>query len=293
MKLKTLYTATALIIASGVASADPITITTGAFGTTNQFDALGTINTPVTSVYTNNGNISQGSEATDLVGQTLAFSDMGTSTIGQFSPLMGSAATAGYGDDWVLDFTYTLNGFMTFIDDVFNTSIFADGSMDANGDGTIDPFDAVVPTYTDGTYEFFYRTLTGPVTNTKVLEIDLVNFDVAGANVVLDSEVDYSWYTAGGPSSTLIENFFTDVQSGNSFYELATATPEPQEISFQANFNVNPNNLPTCVDAACTTLERVTKINLSGAFAKVPEPTSIAILGLGLLGLGFRRKTKV
>ena len=39
--------------------------------------------------------------------------------------------------------------------------------------------------------------------------------------------------------------------------------------------------------------ERVTKINLSGAFAKVPEPTSIAILGLGLLGLGFRRKTKV
>tara|TARA_R110001599_G_scaffold79463_3_gene215316 strand:- start:24670 stop:25542 length:873 start_codon:yes stop_codon:yes gene_type:complete len=290
MKLRKLYAATALLLASGVASADPITIT-NPFGTTDAFNAVGATDLPVTSVYTNDGSISQGTEAADLVGTTLAFSDMGFGTIGQLSPLLGSGSTAGYGDDWVLDFSYSLNGVATFIDGVFGP-LSADGSMDTDGNGIIDQFDSLVPTYAGGTFEFFYRNVVTSASD-KVLELALSDFSVSGPNVIFMAKADYNWYT-DGTSGGLVENFFT-AQNGFTFHELATdngVVPEAQTITFRADFNVDPNRLPLCADAACATLTRDTNLNISGTFS-VPEPASIAILGLGLLGLGLRKKTKV
>ncbi|MDO6487694.1 PEP-CTERM sorting domain-containing protein [Colwellia sp. 6_MG-2023] len=289
MKLKTLYTASALLLVSGAASADPISISTP-FGATSFFNALGATNLPVTSTYVNDGTISMGSEASDLVGASLAFTDMGVGTIGQLSPLLGTGTTASYGNDWVLDFTYTLTGVAEFIDGGAVGGLITDNTLDVDGNGVIDFVDAISPTYTGGTFEFFYRNVTTANT-TKVLELDLNNFDVNGPNVVFNSVVNYDWYTAG--SDALVENLFID-DSGYTFYELATAggtITEAQDISFRTDFNIDPNLLPTCDDATCDTISRTTDINLSGVFA-VPEPTSIAILGLGLLGLGLRRKTK-
>jgi len=291
MKLRKLYAATTLLIASCAVNADPITITTP-FGTTSAFNSVGATDLPVTSVYTNDGSISMGTEAADLVGTTLAFADMGLGTIGQLAPLLGTATTAGYGDDWVLDFSYSLNGVATFVDDIAAGGILADGSMDLDGNGIVDVFDAIVPTYTGGTFEFFYR-LAGDAlgTGTKVLELALTDFAVAGPSVIFSAAADYSWYTDG--TSTLVESFFTD-DSGYTFYELAQAggvVPVAEEISFRADFNVDPNRLPTCADVACATLTRETDLNISGVFS-VPEPTSLAILGLSLLGLGVRRKSK-
>ena len=278
MKFKTLYAAT-LLIASSAVLADPITITTPS-GTTDAFNSLVAGDLPVTSVYTNNGAISQGFETSELVGQTLAFSDAGGGTIGQFSPLIGTSSTAGYGEDWSLDFSYALAGWATFIDDIYNTGspLFADGTMDQLATG----FDAIFPTYTGGTFEFFYTDLNTTI-STKVLELELDNVEITGSGIVFNALVNFDWY-AGGDS--FVEDFFID-ESGFSFYELATAggaVTEARDVHFRADFNVDNNVIPTCVDAACTTLERETNIDLSGVFS-VPEPTSIAILGLGLLGL--------
>lgn len=287
MKLRTLYTTAALLIVSSVASADPITIT-NPFGTTLPFNSLGATDLPVTSVYVNDGTIVPGNEATGLVGTTLAFTDNGLGTIGQFSPLLGTVPTAGYGDDWVLDFSYSLSGVANFVDGAAN-ALLADGTLDANGDGVIDQFDAIIPTYSGGIFEFFYRNVHTSA-STKVLEMDLSGFQVSGPSVIFDATVDYSWYAGG---SSLVDNFFTD-DSGYTFYELAQsggAVAQAEEISFRADFNVDPNLLPTCENTACDNLTRNTDLNLSAVFA-VPEPTSIAILGLGLLGLGLRRKTK-
>ena len=108
--------------------------------------------------------------------------------------------------------------------------------------------------------------------------------------------------TGNNPDALLSENFLNNLGTFRDGQEVAVNTGTANKLTNTATFGTSASTVLFTVDVAGTALENANSIGLHWAMTcgndtiegayKVPEPSVIALFGLGLLGLGFARRRK-
>jgi hypothetical protein len=266
----------AMIAAGGAANAQPFFVCVpdaadgpgACTGVASQF----AVDLGATSYYTdvdNSNSISIGDTIVDK-------SDNGTVTalLDADGNSIGGSNNQGIGFFWTFDFAY---------DDLTSVVAFVDDSLSPapDGEGQIGEIVQVGGPFLSGTIEVSYNNdqFTPPDANNGARLFDLIvtGGSITAANAILDGRVDFT------NADPIAQNMFF-YANGDNVYDLWA---DGELVQMRFDTNIDPIAIAASTDPAFD-FERFSTLNGSVSF--VPVPGTLAILGLGLLGLGIARR---
>ena len=260
MKFKTILGALAVssVMASGSALATPFTIDVNAFDT-SPFPGTDGVTGLIHQLGLNWSATSVFTDDNGVAGINAGDSvlDTGFGSINSYldanaQALSGFEANEGVGGSHLLRFDYT---------NLVGKVVATDG-----GNG-------ILAKYTAGQINVYYDNTPGAVPNNDGLAMTLDVFNSTGTigNLILFSKVSYV-----NPNTF----FFNGVTDWN---DLTVA------ITSRLDFNLDP--LPLTQIGNTNQYTRTATLDGSASF-NVPEPGVLALMGLGLVGIGFSRRNK-
>lgn len=240
-----------------------------------------------TTIYdTNNNGIGAGDGISTIGGFAVPGAVLGNNQITNFLPApspFGTDSNNGYGTNMILSFRATnLNGVVTGV--ISGVPTFAYGA--------------------GGLIELLY--MTSPTTYINFMDILLTDGGATGVSTILHGTVDFTNIDAG--ATAMMKNLFhsSDFSCGgsSSFYDIWSGTgcgaaQGGITIGFKstqdANVEVSKFAYSTGANGVAGGGDDFYKVSTNhngSASFEIPEPGSLALLGLGLAGLGLVKRRR-